>query len=76
MRVLHYWEYYPKTGQTIKRKFHPLQTYFTGCNPYKNGEYVGLPFIKAAALVEDWNKKLGHGGVTFLLHEPEKYKPF
>lgn len=76
MRIFTYWSYSKNTGTVIEQQFKNVQMADRGWYCEIDGEYIGLSFMKAAKLVEEWNKQGNKNGYFYYLHKPETYTPF
>ena len=57
MRIFTYWVYSTNTGAIIEQQFKNVQVANRGWFVETEGEYIGLSFIKAAKLIEEWNRR-------------------
>ena len=73
MRIFTYWVYSTNTGAIIEQQLKNVQVANRGWFVETEGEYIGLSFIKAAKLIEEWNRTGNKNGYFYYLHKPEPF---
>ena len=67
LRFKTYWRFHTETGATLELEFKQVQVQHRGWVVSESG----LPFVKAAAIVEEWNCLGSKSGYQYYLHKPE-----
>lgn len=75
MRILTYWSYSKNTGAIIEQKFRQGQIENTRgwLLETREGDYIGLNFMQAAKLIEEWNRLGNKNGYFYYLHKPDVF---
>lgn len=75
MRILTYWTYSKNTGIIIEQKFRQGQIDNTRgwLLETREGDYIGLNFMQAARLIEEWNRLGNKNGYFYYLHKPDGF---
>jgi hypothetical protein len=67
LRLKTYWRHHAETGSTLELEFKEIQVSDRGWIV----DDRGLPFIKAAIMVDEWNRLGNKNGYHYYLHKPE-----